>query len=794
MAILDDENFSELIADRETQRQILRHRSKPFIERKVRKAEFAEPEEGWYVLDDQLKRDVKLAKDKPHDEVFEDEVWALLSKLGFRYLSSDRHIKIKYDSRDGASQQIDVLAVDDECALIIECKCAEGPAPKVANFKTEIESLGGKKPGLHREIRERFDKPQLKIAYLLATKNYIVRSADKERLESFSIQHFSEVDLEYYQELVGHLGTAARYQFEADIFNQQTIPELDGRVYAVEGSMGGEPYYTFLIEPEKLLKLGYVLHRSKSIRVLPSYQRLIKKNRLSQIRKFINNGGYFPNSLVVSVENEGKPIRFDPSSQAIPGSLSKSGVLYLPNKYRSLYIIDGQHRLYGYSESEYAENNTIPVVAFVDLDRNDQLRLFMEINENQKAVSKNLKHTLDADLKWDSKNLKDRAEGIKKQLCQELGEDNSSPLFNRVLVGEDQKTEIKVITLDAILRGLNQTPFIGRFTKDEIKEQGVFYVGDSAKTLKLIKDVLIGYFSYIQESLPEEWQRLPKNGGLLTINDGVTAQIQLVGDIIKHMVQKGEISPLSDSAEQIVDKLSTYVDGLQTYFKKLKEDERIELRSKYGSGAPVRLRRIFQLAVQQHRDDFQPEGLGEYWRDQSKQYNIETYARILDIETMLREDVKEILHKQHGSMWLKKGLPEKLYTHLVTEAAKKNRLIEKEEEEKTPWDCLNLIHLRDIMLHQAQWSTLFQKQYTIPGEEGLKKEQKTNWLVELNRVRNITDHEYSVSKEDADYVASLHDWLVLGLDVDFSKSEPSAENGELDMSGNIEAQVEDADS
>lgn len=769
MAVLDDENFSELIADREDQKIIIRSRSKPFIERKVRKTEFAGPDDGWYVLNDNLKRDVKLAKNKPSDEVFEDEVWALLSKLGFRYLSADRYLKIKYDKNDGASQQIDVLAVDDECALIIECKCANGPISKVASFKTEIESLGGKKPGLHREIRKRFNKPDLKIAYLLATKNYTIRDADIDRLASFKIQHFSEVDLEYYQELVGHLGTAARYQFEADIFQNQNIPELDGRVYAVQGSMGGLPYYAFLIEPERLLKLGYVLHRSKSIRVLPSYQRLIKKNRLSQIRKFINNGGYFPNSLVVSIENGGKQIRFEQSAPSLDESQSKIGVLHLPNKLRSLYLIDGQHRLYGYSESEYAENNTVPVVAFVDLDRNEQLRLFMEINENQKAVSKNLKHTLDADLKWDSANLKDRAEGIKKQLCQELGEDITSPLFNRVLVGEDQRTETKIITLDAILRGLNQTPFVGRFTKDEIKEQGVFNVSDSAKTLALIKKILIGYFAYVQDNLPSEWERLPKDGALLTINDGITAQIQLLGDIVKHMVQREEISPLTDPPDQIIDKISTYVDGLKPYFTSLTDEERIELRSKYGSGAPTRLRRIFQLAVHEFRDDFEPEGLQEYWRDQSKQYNIETYSRVLDIETKLREDVKETLQKEHGSMWLKKGLSEKLYTNLVTEAAKKNRTIEKEEDEKNPWDCLNLIHLREIMMHQAQWSTLFQKQYTIPGQEGLKKEQKTHWLVELNRIRNIADHEYSVSKDDADYVASVHDWLVLGSDSNLQK-------------------------
>jgi DNA sulfur modification protein DndB len=762
MPVLNEDNFSTVIADRQDQKAILRDRSKDYVERKVRKAEFSKPDEGWFVLDDSLKRDVKLAKKKPQDEVFEDEVWCLLSRLGFKYLSRDRQCRIRYDQQDGASQQLDVLAVDDECAVIIECRSAEGPGAKPANFKTDIESLGGKKAGLHREIRELFGKPKLKIAYVLATKNYIIKQADIERLKSFDIAHMSEIDLDYYQELALHLGTAARFQFEADLFQSQTIPELDGRVYAVEGSMGGLEYYSFLIEPERLLKLGYVLHRSKSIKILPTYQRLIKKSRLSQIKKFLSSGGYFPNSLVVSVDNDGKRPRFEQAAPVIEGSKTKHGVLHLPNKYRSIYIIDGQHRLYAYSDSEYVSNNSVPVVAFFDLEREKQLGLFMEINENQKAVSKNLKHTLDADLKWDSANLADRADGIKKQLAQDLGEDISSPLFNRVLVGEDQRTETKIITLDAILRGLNQTPFVGRFTKSEIKEQGVFNTGDSASTVDLIKRLLIGYFTYVSELLPDEWQRIQKDGALLTINDGITAQIMLVGDIVHHMIKVGEIRPLADRMDVIIDKVTTYVDGLKPYFEKLTDAERAELRSKYGSGAPTRLRRIFQRAVNSYRDDFSPEGLDAYWRDQSKQYNIDTYRRVADIELKLREEIKDALSQQYGSMWLKKGLPEKLYTDLSTEAAKKNRTIENPAEEKTPWDCLNLIHLRMIMSHGSHWSNLFQKKFTVPGEESRKKDDKTAWLARLNAIRNKADHEYSVTKEEADYAAALHDWLLLG--------------------------------
>ena len=41
-------------------------------------------------------------------------------------------------------------------------------------------------------------------------------------------------------------------------------------------------------------------------------------------------------------------------------------------------------------------------------------------------------------------------------------------------------------------------------------------------------------------------------------------------------------------------------------------------------------------------------------------------------------------------------------------------------------------------------------------------EKQTNWLAHVNRIRNITDHEYSVSKDEADYIKAIHDWLING--------------------------------
>src|SRR5208283_4388827 len=112
---------------------------------------------------------------------------------------------------------------------------------------------------------------------------------------------------------------------------------------------------------------------------------------------------FFPNSIIVNLETGGRAPRFDPVSKAIDGPVL--GTLYLPRTYRAAYVIDGQHRLYGYANSDRATSELIPVVAFVNLPRSEQVRLFMQINENQQAVPKNLRNTLNSDLLWDSSDL-----------------------------------------------------------------------------------------------------------------------------------------------------------------------------------------------------------------------------------------------------------------------------------------------------------------------------------------------------------------------------------------------------
>ena len=65
------------------------------------------------------------------------------------------------------------------------------------------------------------------------------------------------------------------------------------------------------------------------------------------------------------------------------------GELYLPNIYQCAQVIDGQHRLFAFSNLDEAMTATIPVIAFENLNSTTQAQLFIDINGEQVKVPKN---------------------------------------------------------------------------------------------------------------------------------------------------------------------------------------------------------------------------------------------------------------------------------------------------------------------------------------------------------------------------------------------------------------------
>ena len=740
-------------------------RSKTFVESKERRAALSELiEEGWEEYKSyKNEKFVGVRKNKKFDEVFEDKVWCLFAKLGFTHLNKDRYFEMSYDFQNSnITQQIDIFAADDETVIIVECKAAETIRDGV--FKKPIEAFHGQMDGLRREAQKKF--PKAKVKFIWATHNFIISPADLTKMREWDIVHFSDAVINYYCELVKHLGTCARFQLLGNLFANQEIRNMEDKVPAIQGEMGGHKYYSFSIEPERLLKIGYVLHRNEANKnMMPTYQRLIKKKRLSDVQKFINAGGYFPNSLIISIDSSGKGLQFDASGTKVDGAHSRLGVLHLPKRYRSAYIIDGQHRLYGYSDSDYAATNSIPVVAFVDLDRQEQIKLFMDINENQKAVPKTLRVTLNADMLWDSSDYNERRQALRSKIAQMFGEEETSPLMGRVVIGEDEKSSVKCITVEAIQSALKKCNFMTQFGKKNcILKDGTFDVGTNQATCDLLYPFLESCLCYVKDSAQDEWERGDSNDGMLTMNLGIQAVIRVINDIVDYLVDRKEITPKTQKTEELVKQVAFYLDPLNEYLNNLTQQERKDLRGYFGGGADTRFWRAFQRAIAKERADFTPDGLTEYWENEAKTYNADSMTYLREIESWIKKTIESSLEKFYGDNWEIKALPKPIYKRAKGVADERNYdSIASGDSSNvvSVWNCVTLKECKEIVTVGSHWTELFESILTRPEEEKLSggKTARTKWIEQIESLQNkLNMPSYSVTTAEFEFIKAVYLW------------------------------------
>jgi DNA sulfur modification protein DndB len=743
----------------ETRRRLL-----DYDEIGVRKSQREEWEaEGW-VVERELKTKFKMRRLKAHDVAFEDRVWAALARLQFTHMNATRSFTLRYGKAENESQQIDVFAADDEVVLVVECK-STATVGKAGQFKTEVEALQGKREGLIRRIREEY--PQHKVKFIFATNNYTVSDQVRERITEAQVFHIDEYTVEYYLELANHLGAAAKYQLLGALFAGDKIPNIDSKLPAIRGSMGGFTYYSFAIEPARLLKMSYVLHRNQANdELMPTYQRIIKKSRLKKVAEFVDDGGFFPNSIILNIGSGKRKggLRFESVGKS--PSEAKLGILHLPQTYRAAYIIDGQHRLYGYANSDRAETDLVPVVAFVDMPGSEQVELFMQINENQQAVPKNLQNTLNSDLLWNSEDFNERARALRLHIAQQLGDRKSSPLFNRVQLGENPKTSFRCITIEAINNGLVRGHFIGTFTKTAVKEPGTFYAGGNRPTAKLLLPFLEGAFHYLVEWLPRQAQLGNSEGGFVFINVGIEAILRILSDIVDHLIAEEGIDPLKASAGDLVDACQYYLDPLIEHLDGLSAEQGAEYRKSYGTGGRATYYRNLQLAIRDERPDFTAPGLDDYLRRADKDV-INTAREIVgEIEVLMRDEIKRTLIEEYGAGWEQEGVPRP--TRKKTgELANEKNLDLPPNKQVTAWDCMYFIDYHNVLTYSHDmWQARFAKQYTRPGDEQLPGswKKRLDWVQDLNDIRNRVMHPQTqgVDDEEFDLLIELQRWLLLG--------------------------------
>lgn len=751
MKNLQELTLSKLVVDESDIRKLKKEFSNQYVFESINpKLKDDYISDGWEHVKD-YKTTTKVKKLKTPDRLLEERMWVLLSNMGYSCLNKDRLFKLPYGNSESETHQIDVFAKGDDTIIIVECKASTSPNKTVC-FKKEIESYKGILSGLYNSIHSVFNDKKYKVKFVFATDGYEISDDDKNRLDSIHATLLVNDNIEYFENLHKQLGEASRYQFFGYIFDNQEIASLDMRVPAVRGKMGGHVYYSFAIEPAKLLNIGYVLHNNKAhINEMPTYQRLIKKKRLIKVRDFIDNqDGYFPNSVVINIDED---CRFDRANTQVKTTISDVGILYLPNRYKSAYIIDGQHRLYGYSGSKHATNNTIPVVAFIKLRKEEQVRLFTQINENQSPVPKSLRETLKKDLFWYSEDKKEQLDALCSAIAIRLGEDMKSSLFGQVEIGEDKRP----ISMSFIKKALREGRFLGSVNKQTITELGLMYNGNIDESMKKLLPYLIKCINYLKDNV-DAGKEYGTNGLVFMNSRGIYGFIRVLSDILDYIQKEEGINVIKASVQTLYDATYPYITPIAYAINNIDEDEHKDLKKSYGTGEERKYWRFMQKAVRAQYESFDAPGLDEYIASRSKQNVDKAFGIIRDIESYFKNDAKQRLQTKYGKDWYVKGVPPKFAKDAQNLAFDKNREREEGTPEYEPWDCLTLIAYKEIAINN--WADCFDKAYTAPWATSGNKQQKTEWIQQLERIRNQCFHSYVIMPDDLELIEKIHAWLI----------------------------------
>ena len=706
-------------------------KSSQYDTRKVLHAEVEHYEELGWVAGPPLKTKTPISLRKGHDRQFEDDIWCMFYNLGFRTLNADEKLVIQWGQHETEKKQLDVVAVGDDAIFVVECKSAANATKK--SFKTELNEMVQYMEGMTECLRQLYGKDK-RVKYIFATRNYhiVEGGEDDQRMKDNGIYHLDDNAYNYICNLIKSYQTSVIYQFYGLMFKDELINNKPITIPALKGSMGNKDYYLFSIEPSTLLKIGFVLHRTRvNDSMAPTYQRLLIPKRLKGITKFIDDGGYFPNSIILNFAEPSSDLRitFDEIHKE-EDSDSIFGLLNIPNAYGIAYIIDGQHRVYGYANSNMKNKHTIPVVAFSGMESEEQLKIFMEINENQKAVSKNLRIDLEEDLFWTSSRLDSRMKALRSSTIKELSSKPGTVLYNKISIGEDS-ADLSSIPFDT---GLSQSGLIPKAKNTKWVDESDAYLYDKNETdinkamteaRKRIAQFVLGCYETASDKMTSE----AKEEFLLS-NRATYAFIVLVGSLHAYLVNSGMLS-VSSTISRRNEVIAPYIEALANGLNTLPQEESTFLRGIQGQGAEKKWLLSYQNIINRVYPDYFPEDLKE-WKEMRDQ-DLQNEGKKLkeDIRKQLRRLLFERLEQVFKSKWLSGNIA-------IIKNEVENRII-KSDGDREDFDLMEY-DWRDY-LEVSDYKDIISKNFSYPEFEevfsiniGLPFKSKTEKLAWLNLI------------------------------------------------------------
>ncbi len=633
---------------------------------------------------------------------FEEEVRLFMSEtLGFSDVKGgpDFHI-----AAPGQKNQIDACGRFEDILFVFECKAAGKKVKK--SLRQDILASHTRSKIVLDNYKRIPEYAQCKIVrYIFITKKIEIPEGEKElikNLHSPDMYYADEQVLDYYIDLEDKVGRYSVYNFLAD-FKIRPAPNEQLRLLTMKTKLEKYTVYSFYVKPKDILKFAYVARRRKQKEDF--YQRMLDKTRIRRIKGFLDNGGVFPTNIIISLKDGVRDFQ-KISSETVNGT--EVGFLTIKDSYNAFWIVDGQHRLYSYTDS--SSESSVLCVAFESLEIEEERRFFLDINKEQRPIQ--------PDLIWDLEGLSspETNKGIISNVVRTLDIKHDGPFFGKIYIPVRGSKKGKRLNMAAFCNGILNSGITKHITSNCDGIPNPLYDNLHSRMTRRVSDTLHKFFSLIDERFVDQHK------DFIFGNAGIPIMLYLLEPIIARI---GRVPGFAD--------LSPYIDYIDDYFKMHFPD-------------PGAIRELKQETNSEGSRKSIAKKIGSYIRTKNgdkgfwpRMEQDETVGTIIAMERRLAELISNKL-SEVSSSWEVQRIPQEIYR-----SAKK-----RSEKDGTSFtENLDLGDTLQIIIQSQNWKDVFERVFVVKNGFLGQDELKIAFSY-MSMVRNPNAHGKTItySKED----------------------------------------------
>ena len=366
---------------------------------------------------------------KRKDAAFKKKIRTIFANAGFySFATADKHFSIGH-----RVVELDYLFIYENIILICEDTCSQKKDKEHIRKKSEaFKEIQANVPAFLDWIKTTFPeksalideyRPNLFKVFFIYIPQVELNLTDDEKALYSNLIFWEPETLSYFHKISQCIYHSSRYEIFRflELTNEEighsgsggNKATIKAPIICSEESTGHENgirVVSFMMSAETLLRTSYVLRKDNWENSMFLYQRLIEKEKVKGIRKFLaEKGEAFYNNIIVALPDS---VKFQIGSGAeVPigevGDFQRCKMV-LPDEMNSICVIDGQHRIFAHYEASPSEKYE-PIISKLrkrlhllvtglifppemkEADRKRiQSEIFLDINDNTKKVAANV--------------------------------------------------------------------------------------------------------------------------------------------------------------------------------------------------------------------------------------------------------------------------------------------------------------------------------------------------------------------------------------------------------------------